>query len=76
MPADRRRGQLSVADVRHVAEAHDFTWSDEQLQDMVGMFDADNDGLVRPVSVSFPHGHHTLAKSLESVVALSKANRS
>ncbi|GAQ79583.1 calmodulin-related protein [Klebsormidium nitens] len=43
---DRGRGQLSVADVRHVAEAHDFTWSDEQLQDMVGMFDADNDGLM------------------------------
>jgi Ca2+-binding EF-hand superfamily protein len=43
---DRGRGQLSAADVRHVAEAHDFTWSDEQIEDMVGMFDGNHDGLV------------------------------
>jgi hypothetical protein len=45
--------------VRHVAEAHDFTWSDEQIEDMVGMFDGNHDGLVSlcfqlyPGSISF-----------------------
>lgn len=35
-----------MRDLRRVAAAHDFLWSDEELGDMIHCFDADDDGKV------------------------------
>ncbi|XP_031269650.1 centrin-1 isoform X2 [Pistacia vera] len=38
------RGIISKRDLRRVAVAHDFLWTDEELADMVHCFDSDGDG--------------------------------
>ncbi|XP_019161061.1 PREDICTED: centrin-2 [Ipomoea nil] len=38
------KGSISVRDLRRVAAAHDFLWSDEELGDMIHCFDVDGDG--------------------------------
>ncbi|XP_024030075.1 G patch domain-containing protein 8 isoform X2 [Morus notabilis] len=35
---------ISVRDLERVAKAHDFTWTDEELYDMIRCFDSDGDG--------------------------------
>lgn len=35
-----------MRDLRRVAAAHDFLWSDEELGDMIHCFDVDGDGKV------------------------------
>ncbi|KAI9180647.1 hypothetical protein LWI28_006922 [Acer negundo] len=38
------KGGLSMTDIRRVATAHDFTWTDDELADMIRCFDSDGDG--------------------------------
>ncbi|KAJ9188482.1 hypothetical protein P3X46_003838 [Hevea brasiliensis] len=38
------RGLLTVRDLQRVATAHDFTWTDWELTDMIHCFDSDGDG--------------------------------
>ncbi|KAK0581013.1 hypothetical protein LWI29_008841 [Acer saccharum] len=38
------KGGLSMTDIRRVATAHDFTWTDDELADMIRCFDSDRDG--------------------------------
>ncbi|XP_022159280.1 uncharacterized protein LOC111025692 isoform X2 [Momordica charantia] len=38
------KGSISVSDMKRVAAAHDFTWSDQELKDMIDCFDSDGDG--------------------------------
>ncbi|GBG61776.1 hypothetical protein CBR_g23736 [Chara braunii] len=40
---DRSRGKISYKDVERMATLHDFTWSDEQIQDMIDFYDNDGD---------------------------------
>ncbi|KAE8734472.1 hypothetical protein F3Y22_tig00000764pilonHSYRG00117 [Hibiscus syriacus] len=38
------KGSISTRDLRRVAIAHDFIWTDEELTDMIHCFDTDGDG--------------------------------
>ncbi|XAR54150.1 hypothetical protein NMG60_11029165 [Bertholletia excelsa] len=38
------KGAISLRDLRRVAAAHDFTWSDKEMADMIHCFDSDGDG--------------------------------
>ncbi|KAK2650609.1 hypothetical protein Ddye_018098 [Dipteronia dyeriana] len=38
------KGGLSMTDIRRVATAHDFTWTNDELADMIRFFDSDGDG--------------------------------
>ncbi|KAF2303503.1 hypothetical protein GH714_018838 [Hevea brasiliensis] len=42
--AEAGRGLLTVRDLQRVATAHDFTWTDRELTDMIHCFDSDGDG--------------------------------
>lgn len=35
---------ITVRDLERVATAHDFTWTDKELSDMIRCFDSDGDG--------------------------------
>nr|GMC82823.1 centrin-2-like isoform X1 [Ipomoea batatas] len=49
------KGSISVRDLRRVAAAHDFLWSDEELGDMIHCFDVDGDGkVITKKNLSFP----------------------
>ncbi|KAK3195057.1 hypothetical protein Dsin_026367 [Dipteronia sinensis] len=41
---ESEKGGLSMTDIRRVAIAHDFTWTDNELADMIRYFDSDGDG--------------------------------
>ncbi|XP_038874842.1 centrin-1-like [Benincasa hispida] len=41
---DSWKGDITVSDLKRVAAAHDFTWSDIELRDMIDCFDSDGDG--------------------------------
>ncbi|KAF8053498.1 hypothetical protein N665_1410s0004 [Sinapis alba] len=41
---DTGKGFITLRDVATMATVHDFTWSDEELQDMIRCFDLDKDG--------------------------------
>ncbi|KAL4015107.1 hypothetical protein IC575_027336 [Cucumis melo] len=38
------KGGITVSDLKRVAAAHDFTWSEIELRDMIDCFDNDGDG--------------------------------
>ncbi|KAJ4727177.1 Calmodulin-related, putative isoform 2 [Melia azedarach] len=38
------KGSINMRDLRKVAVAHDFVWTDEELADMIHCFDSDGDG--------------------------------
>ncbi|XP_022757021.1 uncharacterized protein DDB_G0283697-like [Durio zibethinus] len=38
------KGNISMRDLRRVAIAHDFMWTDKELSDMIYCFDSDGDG--------------------------------
>ncbi|KAG5231181.1 centrin [Salix suchowensis] len=38
------KGAITMRDLRRVANAHDFTWTDKELADMIHCFDGDGDG--------------------------------
>lgn len=38
------KGAITMRDLRRVAIAHDFTWTDKELADMILCFDGDGDG--------------------------------
>ncbi|KAI4354806.1 hypothetical protein L6164_003642 [Bauhinia variegata] len=38
------KGSLSLRDLQRIAVAHDFTWTDKELADMICCFDGDGDG--------------------------------
>ncbi|KAF7844871.1 RNA polymerase-associated protein LEO1-like [Senna tora] len=38
------KGSVSIRDLQRVATAHDFTWTDKELADMIRYFDSDGDG--------------------------------
>ncbi|KAK1551717.1 hypothetical protein Q3G72_003346 [Acer saccharum] len=38
------KGGLSMINIQRVATAHDFTWTDDELADMIRCFDSDRDG--------------------------------
>lgn len=40
------KGGITVRDLERVAIAHDFTWTDKELADMIRCFDSDGDGKV------------------------------
>lgn len=40
------QGSITLRDLRRVAAAHDFMWSDQEMADMVHIFDGDGDGKV------------------------------
>lgn len=46
MLAESEKGGLSLADLRRVAIANDFTWSEDELADMIHCFDSNGDGKV------------------------------
>ncbi|CAA7017324.1 unnamed protein product [Microthlaspi erraticum] len=41
---DAGKGFITLRDVAKLASLHDFTWTDEDLQDMIRCFDLDKDG--------------------------------
>ncbi|KAH7577757.1 hypothetical protein ACOSP7_001224 [Xanthoceras sorbifolium] len=41
---ESEKGGLSMTDLRRVAIAHDFTWTDDELADMIHCFDSDGGG--------------------------------
>lgn len=45
--AEEGKGSINVQDLAKVAIAHDFTWTDNQLVDMIRFFDTDGDGKVK-----------------------------
>ncbi|KAJ8573333.1 hypothetical protein K7X08_009844 [Anisodus acutangulus] len=38
------KGSISLRDLRRMAVSHDFTWSDEEMTNMIRCFDSDGDG--------------------------------
>lgn len=38
------KGGISLRDLKRVAAAHDFTWTDKEMADMICCFDSDGDG--------------------------------
>lgn len=44
---------ISVRDLERVANQHDFTWTDEELADMIRCFDSDGDGKVNDFFLLF-----------------------
>lgn len=44
--AEAGKGSINMRDLRKVAVAHDFVWTDEELADMIHCFDSDGDGKV------------------------------
>lgn len=40
------QGSITLQDLRRVAAAHDFTWSNKEMADMIQIFDNDGDGKV------------------------------
>ncbi|CAH1424071.1 unnamed protein product [Lactuca virosa] len=38
------KGGISLRDLRRVAASHDFTWTDEEMGDMIQFFDSNGDG--------------------------------
>ncbi|TYG44345.1 hypothetical protein ES288_D11G090600v1 [Gossypium darwinii] len=44
------KGSISMRDLRRVAIAHDFIWTDKELAEMIQCFDTDGDGKSRDVS--------------------------
>ncbi|KAJ8565479.1 hypothetical protein K7X08_008055 [Anisodus acutangulus] len=38
------KGSISLRDLRRMAASHDFTWSDEEMTNMIRCFDSDGDG--------------------------------
>ncbi|XP_039167786.1 cell division control protein 31-like [Eucalyptus grandis] len=45
------KGGITVHDLAKVADAHDFTWTDEELANMIHCFDSDGDGKVQPTTI-------------------------
>lgn len=45
--AEVGKGGISLRDLRRVAASHDFTWTDEEMRDMIQFFDSNGDGKVR-----------------------------
>lgn len=45
--AEDGKGSINIKDLAKVAIAHDFTWTDSELADMIRFFDADGDGKVK-----------------------------
>ncbi|XP_024392586.1 uncharacterized protein [Physcomitrium patens] len=43
---DRGRGRLTVNDLERVSTAHDFTWSTEELLDMIHLFNRNQNGVL------------------------------
>ncbi|XP_030488883.2 uncharacterized protein LOC115705629 [Cannabis sativa] len=41
---DNWKGGITIKDLERVATAHDFTWTDNELADMIRCFDSDGDG--------------------------------
>lgn len=44
--AETGKGGINVRDVRRIAASHDFTWTDEEMANMIRFFDSDGDGKV------------------------------
>ena len=44
--AEAGKGTLTVRDLQKVAAAHDFTWTEKELVNMIRYFDSDRDGKV------------------------------
>lgn len=40
------KGGITLRDLQRVAAAHDFTWTDKEMADMIYCFDSDGDGKV------------------------------
>ncbi|XP_022870315.1 uncharacterized protein LOC111389621 [Olea europaea var. sylvestris] len=38
------KGNITLRDIQRVATAHDFTWSEKEISDMIYCFDSDGDG--------------------------------
>ncbi|KAL6981736.1 hypothetical protein U1Q18_023358 [Sarracenia purpurea var. burkii] len=38
------KGSITLRDIKKVAAAHDFTWTDKEMADMIYCFDSDGDG--------------------------------
>lgn len=38
------KGGISLRDLKRLAAAHDFTWTDKEMADMICCFDSDGDG--------------------------------
>lgn len=49
--AEAGKGAITMRDLRRVAIAHDFTWIDKELADMIHCFDGDGDGKVSSCSL-------------------------
>lgn len=50
--AEAGKGGISLRDLKRVAAAHDFTWTDKEMADMICCFDSDGDGKVITCSSS------------------------
>lgn len=46
MSSESGKGGLTLRDVQRLAAAHDFTWSEREMADMIYCFDSDGDGKV------------------------------
>lgn len=44
--AERGRGRLTLNDLERVSTAHDFTWSPQELLDMIYLFNRSHTGVV------------------------------
>ncbi|CAK9188398.1 unnamed protein product [Ilex paraguariensis] len=38
------KGSITLRDLQRVAAAHDFTWTNKEIADMIYCFDSDGDG--------------------------------
>ncbi|KAI3719207.1 hypothetical protein L6452_20102 [Arctium lappa] len=38
------KGGINLRDMRRIAASHDFTWTDEEMENMIRFFDSDGDG--------------------------------
>lgn len=46
MLTETGKGGFTVRDIQRLAAAHDFTWSEKEIADMICYFDGDGDGKV------------------------------
>ena len=46
MHVERCTGGISARDLEKAAIAHDFTWTDKEVADMIHLFDSDGDAKV------------------------------
>ncbi|KAJ4956844.1 hypothetical protein NE237_013627 [Protea cynaroides] len=40
------KGRITLRDLQRIAIAHDFTWTDKEMMDMIDSFDGDGDGML------------------------------